>query len=513
MALAKSYAISLIGLTGTVVEVEADLSSNLPGFVIVGLPDASLLEATARVKAATTNSGLPLANRKLTINLSPAAVPKYGSSFDLAIAVAAMRASGLIEDESRWLFIGELGLDGRVRPVRGVLPQVLAAKQNGFDRVMVPIENFAEASLVTGIEVEPVNSLRVAAAKLGVDIELADQDVEIEAVDEVRPSVVEKDIADVYGQAFAVQALIVSAVGGHNLLMIGSPGVGKTMMAERLTGLLPDLDMQSAIETTAVHSISKSAGRVGSEFISRPPFQAPHHSASQAAIIGGGQGIPAPGMVSLAHNGVLFLDEAPEFQVPALESLRQSIESHEVTIARASGIARFPAKFQLVLAANPCPCGQAMSNNGACRCAPAARMRYLNKLSGPLLDRIDIRLRITETNAAAVALERKEASRLTSAVAREQVIAARAFGADRNKRYGFALNAHAPSSALKAIYSVDESVTEQLDRALKLGQLNLRGYDRCLRVALSIADLAGRAPTKGDVAAAMMLRGEDRLAA
>ena len=518
MPLAKSYAISLIGLNGSLVEVEADISSNLPGFVIVGLPDASLSEATARVRAATVNSSLPLPNRKLTVNLSPAAIPKFGSSFDLAIAIAALRAAGTIKNQERFLYVGELGLDGSVRPVRGVLPSVLSATHLGFEKVMVPQANFAEASLVGDIEVVGVDSLSEAVARLAAGssqrrIQVQPSHTLTDSAGESQESSLAKDVADIYGQPFAIEALKIAAAGGHHMLMIGSPGVGKTMMAERLPGLLPDLAIEYALETTALHSISASRNRIGSQLVVRPPFEAPHHSASSAAMIGGGKGVPTPGLVSLAHNGVLFLDEAPEFQLPALESLRQAIESGEVTIARSAGIARFPARFQLVLAANPCPCGFAMSKKASCRCTPMARQRYLTRLSGPLLDRIDIRLRITEVNSAQVELDRKNPNRADSARLRAQIARAREAGAARNRIFGFELNAQAPTSALRAIYADKVALTATLDRALRAGQINLRGYDRCLRVALTIADLAGREVEASDIAQAMILRGEDQLGA
>lgn len=518
MGLAKSFAISLVGLSGSLIEVEADLSSNLPGFVIVGLPDASILEASARVRAATSNSGLALPNRKLTVNLSPAAVPKFGSSFDLAIAIAALRASGVVKDESKWVFIGELGLDGQVKPVRGVLPAVMSARNNGFERVMVPAQNYAEAALVSDITVKGVSSLSEAVVQLGGELDFSpprsfhDSDrADLLDASHAFADSDKKDIADILGQEAAIEALVIAATGGHNILLVGSPGVGKTMMAERLPGLLPDLDMASALETTAVHSISKSNSFVGSQLLSRPPFQAPHHSASSAAIIGGGLGVPTPGIVSLAHNGVLFLDEAPEFQLPALESLRQSIESHEVTIARAAGVAKFPARFQLVLSANPCPCGMAMSKKTKCICTPAQRMRYLSRLSGPLLDRIDIRLRIAETSPAAVAVDRKRQNRLTTAEARARIELARAYGISRNQEFGFRLNAYASTAKLSELFGTLPGVTADLDRALRRGAVNMRGYDRCLRLALTIADLDQRSPTSADVAHAMVLRGEDRL--
>lgn len=510
MATSNSYAISLIGLSGSLVEVEADLSSNLPGFVIVGLPDASLTEAATRVRSATTNSGLPLPNRKLTVNLSPAAVPKFGSSFDLAIAIAALRASKTIENNRRMVFVGELGLDGALRVVRGVLPAVMAAKNFGFEAVMVPSANLAEAQLVSGIEVIAAESLAHAAALLGVSIDYAGHEsVPVSASLKSQPVAQQQDIADVLGQSEAINALIVAAAGGHHLLMIGSPGVGKTMLAERLPGLLPDLELESALETTAVHSIASGGLNVGSDLVSRPPIENPHHTASVSALIGGGLRIPKPGLVSLAHNGVLFLDEAPEFQQPALEAMRQCLESGQVNIARSSGVARFPARFQLVLAANPCPCGYAMSRSSKCKCSASSRQKYLARLSGPLLDRIDIRIRVAEANAAQIALDRASNTRLTTAQAREMVTLARARARQRNAEFGFALNAHATGQLLRnKLFAKTE--TALLDQAVKRGQISMRGYDRCLRLALTLADLDDNTVSAAHISRAMMLRGEDR---
>jgi magnesium chelatase family protein len=510
VALAKTHAISLIGLNGTAIEVETDISSNLPSFQIVGLPDASLSEATARVRAACSNSGLPLPNRRITVNLSPAAIPKQGSGFDLAIAVCALKASGQLPNFEATVFIGELGLDGSVRPVRGVLPALLAARRQGFTRAMVPAANAKEASLVDGVEVFSASSLRHAANQLGADV-----DFEPVMVKEVTHQVIQsdqsKDISDVLGQQSTIQTLIAAAAGGHHLLLVGSPGVGKTMLAERLPGLLPDLEIERAIETTAIHSISSRQLVVGSELVMRPPFESPHHSASASALIGGGKNFPTPGLISLAHNGVLFLDEAPEFQQPALEALRQAIESGEVQIARSSGVARFPSRFQLVLAANPCPCGFAMSKNNSCRCPSGSKSRYLTRLSGPLLDRIDIRLQVFEPSAAQIAIDKQNSGRISTRTAREIVTRARARSAKRNQQFGFTLNAHASSTILRKHLIPNGNLVTQLDDAVKSGRLNLRGYDRCLRLALTLADIDDREVDQSHIARAMVLRGADQL--
>jgi len=514
MHLAKSNAISLVGLTGTVVEVEADISSNLPGFVLVGLPDASLSEATARVRAAIVNSGLSLAQRKITVNLSPAAVPKFGSSFDLAIAVSVLAANKPFAKSrlAECVHIGELALDGSVKPVNGVLPAVMAARSAGFSTVIVPAANFAEAKLVNSIDVLPVNNLRQVVKIHGYDC--AVEDVVLPVTEKHSPSQSkEKDIADIYGQDSAVESLIVAAAGGHHLLMIGSPGVGKTMMAERFASLLPNLSLEQSVETTAVHSIAKNRGLIGSGLIVRPPFEAPHHTASAVSLIGGGTSIPNPGLVSLAHNGVLFLDEAPEFQQPALEVLRQALETGEVAISRAAGMARFPARFQLLLAANPCPCGNALNPKVSCICSALSRQRYINKLSGPLLDRVDIRLQIQSINATQALLAREDSNRQTTEQARMRVIRARAVAAERLSGTGYSLNAQIPASLLHKRFAASREATRLLDIALKRGSISMRGYDRCLRLALTICDLdAGQRVDETHIARAVTLRGSERLA-
>lgn len=514
MALAKAFAMSLIGLEGTTIEVEADISSNLPNFILVGLPDASLNEATARVRAACTNSGLSLPSRRITVNLSPASVPKQGSGFDLAIAASVLAAAESLSAESArsWLHVGELGLDGSVRAVKGVLPTALAAKRAGFERLIVPIANEAEAKLVNGIEVLGVRCLADVARIHGNQRPL----IEPKGVNELRvegeahnDSVIARpDMSDVVGQPQVVDALLLAAAGGHHCLMVGPPGAGKTMLAERLSTILPDLEVDSAIEVAALRSI---AGRSldGESLQVRPPFEAPHHSASSAALIGGGTGLPRPGLISLAHNGVLFLDEAPEFSTPVLESLRQPLESGEVKISRSSGLARFPARFQLVLAANPCPCGKLFGTGASCTCSSIQRSRYATKLSAPLLDRIDIRMAVRRPSAAMLAASGSPSQRSSNEL-RTCVVAARAMAKARLAKTPWVLNSQVPGVYLRRELRLPKSVTGRLDAALLRGAISMRGYDRCLRLAWTSSDLAGRnLPDAEDVDRAVMLRGPE----
>lgn len=511
MPVTKAFCVSLIGLNGTIIEIEAEISSNLPAFVLVGLPDASLMEAKDRVRAAAMNSGMPLPGRRVTVNLSPASVPKKGASYDLAIAMSILAASGktAIGALDGWIHLGELGLDGAVRGVPGVLPALLAAKRAGWTRFIVPAVNMAEAALVSGVQVLGAKALVEVAKFHGAEVVAEDLVSEI-------PHLLEEsnghlpDLADVIGQEEAIEALTLAAAGGHHMLMVGPPGVGKTMLAERLPSILPSLTFEESLETTALRSI---AGYETSTNLSmKPPFEAPHHTASMTSLIGGGSSLPKPGLISLANHGVLFLDEAPEFQRPFLEALRQPIESGEVLITRSAGMARFPARFQLVLAANPCPCGNFSAKARSCVCGTTTRLSYMSKLTGPLLDRIDVRLFLQPPSAAQSALAKigaKEVGRSSSAI-RSKVEAARDRARHRLSGTPWTVNAHVPGSYLRGMNHITAGARKLLDKGLDRGTLSMRGYDRCLRMACTSADLAGREIiTDDDVSFASMLRGGD----
>ncbi|MFJ9100400.1 YifB family Mg chelatase-like AAA ATPase [Streptomyces sp. NPDC102405] len=526
MGFARTCSVALVGVEGVVVEVQADLEPGVAAFTLVGLPDKSLTESRDRVRAAVVNSGGEWPQKKLTVGLSPASVPKAGSGFDLAVACAVLGASERIDPRvlADIVMIGELGLDGRVRPVRGILPAVLAAADAGYEQVVVPECAAAEASLVPGVSVLGVRTLRQLIAVL------ADEPVPDEEPDEPgRPDPLlaglrvpgtgaatgmhssgaaqqdhGHDLADVVGQISARTAVEVAAAGGHHLFLEGPPGAGKTMLAERLPAVLPRLAREESLEVTAVHSV---AGLLppGKPLIDVAPYCAPHHSATMQALVGGGAGVARPGAVSLSHRGVLFLDETPEFTSRALDALRQPLEAGHVVIARSAGVVRFPAKFLMVLAANPCPCGRFSQTDDFCECPPSAIRRYQARLSGPLLDRVDLRVQVDRVTRDQLA--GRGARGESTAVVADRVRAARERADLRFAGTPWRTNSDVPGRELRSRWHAVSGAMDEAERNLERGVLTARGLDRVLRVAWTVADLSGHdRPDATDVALALQLR-------
>ncbi|GAB2481518.1 YifB family Mg chelatase-like AAA ATPase [Streptosporangium sandarakinum] len=569
MAVARTRCVALIGVSGHPVDVEADVGAGVAGLHLIGMLDTALSEARDRVRSAVVNSRHPWPDTRITVSLFPASLPKRGSLFDLAIAVALLAAAGVVPAAkvAEPFFLGELGLDGSVRPVRGVLPAVLAAVTAGARTVVVPARNLAEASLVPDVTVVPAATLSDLVSRLRHDGPLTpggppglpdligpavpygspgssgssaagagaiegdaaagsgdaagDGAGGAEGIEDAAGDTGDAgttagwaggavpDLADVAGQPFARRALEICAAGGHNFWMLGPPGTGKTMLAERLPTLLPPLERDQALEVTAIHSV---AGVLPPDrpLLTRPPFVAPHHTATVAAIVGGGSGAVRPGAVSLAHRGVLFLDEAPEYPASVLDSLRQPLESGRVTVSRAQGTVTFPARFVLVLAANRCPCARPSRPDDPCRCSPAARRRYLARLSGPLLDRVDVKVTLYPSTRRELLADRRfiEPSRVVA----ERVLLARERAARRLAGTPWRCNAEIPARALHTVYRPPSRAMAPLLTCLDIGALSARGLDRVLRLAWTLADLAGKAgPEVAETNAALGLwLGEER---
>lgn len=502
MALFRTHSAAVFGIDAHPIDVEVDMypSGSSRDFVTVGMPDTAVRESRERIKSALLNSGFGYPSKSVTINLAPANVRKEGAGFDLPMALGILGAMGVLRNSADALCAGELSLDGTLRAVRGALPIAVCARRQNIRNVIVPADNAAEAAVVEGVCVFGLTHLAEAVALLNRQQEFQPASPTQKTVSDCEDEL--PDFRDVRGQQTARRALEVAAAGAHNVLMIGPPGSGKTMLARRMAGILPDLTFEEALETTKIHSVAGILPK-GRGLLSRRPFRAPHHTVSDAGLIGGGSGMPRPGEVSLAHNGVLFLDELPEFPRNVLEQLRQPLEESSVTLARAQMTLSFPARFMLIAAMNPCPCGFFGDATRECRCTGAMIQRYLGKISGPLLDRIDIHIEVPAVDYKEL---RDRRDGVSSAEIRDRVLAARRL----QQRRGF-YNAHLPGSVLRVLCALDDAGERTLEMAVRRMGLSARAHDRILKVARTIADLAGsEAVTAKHVAEAVQYRSLDR---